>query len=110
PEQYTLDALVGDVLSVIDAYMLDTLDYLSYSLGARVGWRLASEFPGRVNRAVLGGLPDSDPLLRFRLDEARASIRGGSAVDDKLTATYLSLAATLPGNDPEALVSLVEGM
>jgi pimeloyl-ACP methyl ester carboxylesterase len=110
PESYTMAALVGDVLQVLDAYMLDEVAYVGYSLGSRVGWQSAVELPGRISRAVFGGIPHGDPLTAFRLDEARAFIADGTPVADRLTATYLSMASGIRGNDLTALVSLVEGM
>jgi pimeloyl-ACP methyl ester carboxylesterase len=59
---------------------------------------------------VLGGIPDGDPLTRFRVDEARRFVAEGVAPDDPLTAMYVQMAAGIPNNDLEALVSLVEGM
>jgi len=110
PEQYSMELLIGDLLAVLDTYMIDETHYIGYSLGARVGWQAALDFPDRITRAVLGGIPDGDPLTRFRVDDARGFIRDGSEVGDPLTWRYLSMAAGIPGNDLSALVSLVEGM
>lgn len=107
---YTMAHLVADLTAVIDTYLIDELALVGYSLGARVGWHAALELPHRITRLVLGGIPDGDPLTRFQVDEARAFLDGGPAVSDPLTATYLKVAGTLPGNDLTALVSLVEGM
>ena len=70
PAAYTMEILVADVLSVLDSYLLDEVCYLGYSLGARVGWHSSLAFPTRISRAILGGIPDGDPLTRFRLDQA----------------------------------------
>ena len=110
PSQYSMEQLVDDLLAVLDGYLLDEVALVGYSLGARVSWHAALELPTRVTRAVLGGIPGGDPLTRFRLDEARRFIADGTAVDDRLTDTYLSMAAGIPGNDLSALVALVEGM
>jgi len=110
PAAYTMDLLVADVLQVLDTFMLDEVDYVGYSLGARVGWQAAREMPNRITRAVLGGIPDGDPLTRFKVDEARAFLADGAAVDDRLTGAYLQMAGGIAGNDLGALVSLVEGM
>ena len=59
---------------------------------------------------MLGGIPDGDPLTRFRVDEARAFLEDGAPVTDPLTAAYLKMAGGLKGNDLTALVALVEGM
>ena len=110
PDSYTMGILVDDVMTVLDDYLLDEVSYVGYSLGARVGWEASRELPGRITRAVLGGIPDGDPLTRFQIDQARAAIASGGAADDPLTQGYLKMASGLPGNDLEALVSLVEGM
>ncbi|MCU1543159.1 MAG: alpha/beta hydrolase [Microbacteriaceae bacterium] len=110
PGAYRMDALVGDVLAVLDTFMLSEVAYVGYSLGARVGWASARELPDRITRAVLGGIPDGDPLTRFQIEQARAHIQHGREVDDRLTATYLNMASGIQGNDLEALVALVEGM
>lgn len=110
PAAYTMAALTADVLEVLDTFMLETVDYVGYSLGARVGWEAAGTFPERISRAVLGGIPDGDPLTRFQVEEARAAIANGTESTDRLTATYLTMARGIRGNDLTALVSLVEGM
>ena len=45
---YAMPLFVGDVLAVLDALGLERAHYLGYSLGARVGFSLAAEAPGRV--------------------------------------------------------------
>lgn len=110
PDAYTMELLVGDVEAVLDAYLITEVRYVGYSLGARVGWQAARELGGRIQRAVLGGIPDGDPLKRFQVADARAHLEHGHDVADRLTGTYLQMAQSLPGNDLLALVALVEGM
>lgn len=110
PERYTMQQLVADLESVIDTYLLDDVTLLGYSLGARVGWLGASALPHRISRAVFGGLPAGDPISSFDLGQARDSIRLSRPIDEPLTATFMRMAAGLPGNDLEALVALVEGL
>jgi len=110
PADYSMPILVGDLLNVVDTHLIDEFALLGYSLGARVGWHAALELPERLTRAVLGGIPDGDPLTRFEVDEARAFIAGGPRSGDRLTMSYLDMAAGMPGNDLVALVSLVDGM
>lgn len=110
PAAYSMEALTADVLTVIDTYLLDEVSFVGYSLGARVGWHASSELSVHITRAVLGGIPDGDPLTRFRVDQARAFLSDGTPVDDRLTAGYLTMADGIRGNDLTALVSLVEGM
>ncbi|MGY4857751.1 alpha/beta fold hydrolase [Cryobacterium sp. AP23] len=110
PDGYSMDLLVTDVLTVLDTFLLDEVDFVGYSLGARVGWHAARFMPTRINRAVFGGIPDGDPLTRFRVDQARAFVRDGVPVEDPLTAAYLKMAGAIRDNDLEALIALVEGM
>lgn len=110
PAAYTMELLVADVLQVLDAYLLDEVSYAGYSLGARVGWQSAREHPDRITRALLGGIPDGDPLKRFQVEDARAHIENGTDLTDRLTGAYLTMARSVPGNDLEALVALVEGL
>ncbi|GHD43963.1 alpha/beta hydrolase [Mycetocola manganoxydans] len=110
PDAYTMPLLVDDLLDVLDTFLIDEALFVGYSLGARVGWQACLDLPGRITRAVLGGIPDGDPLTRFRVDEAWASIETGVPPTDKLTAAYVTMAGGIPGNDLPALISLVEGM
>jgi pimeloyl-ACP methyl ester carboxylesterase len=109
-ESYSMALLIADLLAVMDTYMIDDAQYAGYSLGARVGWQAALELPERITRAVLGGIPDGDPLTRFRVDQARAFLAEGTPVDDRLTEAYLTMAGGIQNNDLTALVALVEGM
>jgi len=110
PAAYSMDALVADVQTVLDTYLVDEIATVGYSLGARVGWHAAIASPHLVTRSVLGGIPDGDPLTRFRVDEARAFLAGGPPVEDRLTRAYVEMANATRGNDLGALVALVEGM
>ncbi|MDM4763860.1 alpha/beta fold hydrolase [Galbitalea sp. SE-J8] len=109
-EAYSMTQLVTDVLTVLDTYMLDEAAYLGYSLGGRVGWQACLDLPHRIPRAVLGGVPDGQPLTRFDTDAARAYLDDGTPVGDRLTNAYVTMADRIPGNDLVALVALVEGM
>jgi pimeloyl-ACP methyl ester carboxylesterase len=110
PASYTMALLIDDLLAVMDTYMIDETQFAGYSLGARVGWQAALDLPDRITRGVLGGIPDGDPLTRFRVDQARAYLLDGIEVEDRLTRAYLTMASGIPNNDLDALISLVEGM
>ena len=110
PAAYSMALLVADVRAVLDTYLIDEAAFVGYSLGARVGWHAAIENGPSITRAVLGGIPDGDPLTRFRVDQAVARIEHGTPVTDRLTQSYLTMAMLTAGNDLRALVALVEGM
>ncbi|WP_307042493.1 alpha/beta fold hydrolase [Agromyces ramosus] len=107
---FSMDELVGDLVTVLDTYLLDSVLYAGYSLGARVGWQLAVQVPERVERAVLGGIPDGRPLARLQIDQASAYAERGIPVEDQVTRNYVTLAERVPGNDLRSLVALAEGM
>lgn len=110
PEEYTIPKLVGDIETALDTWMVDPVLYLGYSLGARVGWHVCSQLEGRVERAVLGGIPDGRPLGRLDLAQANAYIEQGVPVTDPATQNYVRLAERVPENDLRALVALAGGM
>jgi pimeloyl-ACP methyl ester carboxylesterase len=110
PEAYTMPILVEDLRAVLDTYLVDDVAFVGYSLGARVGWHAALELPVHISRAVFGGIPDGDPLTRFRVDQAKAYLADGTPVEDRLTQAYITMATGIGGNDLAALVALVEGM
>ncbi|NHI17915.1 alpha/beta fold hydrolase [Microbacterium excoecariae] len=110
PTDCTMDALVADIEAVIDTHMIDPVRYLGYSLGARVGWHAAAALPERIERAVLGGIPDGRPLGRLDLTQAREFAASGAEVTDPVTRNYVALAERVAGNDLNALVALAGGM
>ena len=108
--EYSMDALVNDLVTVLDTYLLDTVVYAGYSLGARVGWQLAVQAPHHVVRAVLGGIPDGRPLARLQIEQVRAYAEHGTPIEDRVTQNYVTLTERVPGNELLALVALAEGM
>ncbi|WP_353115012.1 alpha/beta fold hydrolase [Microbacterium sp.] len=110
PAAYSLRALAADVETVLDTYLIDTASYLGYSLGGRVGWQVALDIPDRIDRAVLGGVPDGTPLERLSLDQAQAHLDHGAPVEDPVTRSYIALTERVPGNDLQALLALARGM
>ncbi|KQM82525.1 alpha/beta fold hydrolase [Agromyces sp. Leaf222] len=107
---YVMDLFVEDVVTVLDDHLLQSVHYVGYSLGARVGWQVAVAHPERVDRAVLGGIPDGRPLARLQIDQARAYLEHGTPVEDQVTRNYVTLTERVPGNDLGALIALAEGM
>ena len=110
PDAYAIRTLVGDVETVMDTYLVEEAFYVGYSLGARVGWEVVRDLPQRIDRAVLGGVPDGIPLERLDLDQVRAYADDGTPVTDQATQNYIALTERVPGNDLRSLVALAEGM
>lgn len=109
-EGYVMTQLVDDLVTVLDTYLLDSVAYVGYSLGARVGWELTVTHPDLIERAVLGGIPDGQPLRRLDVVQARAYVDHGEPVQDAMTQRYVGLAERVPGNDLRALIAIAEGM
>lgn len=107
---FAMSAFVADLVVVLDTYLIDSVKYVGYSLGGRVGWQFAVEHPEKVERAVLGGIPDGRPLARVQIDQARAYADEGIPVEDAATRQYVGLAERVKGNDLHALIALAEGM
>lgn len=107
---YTVRTLAADIETVMDTHLIDSAVYLGYSLGARVGWEVARDLPHRIDRAVLGGVPDGIPLERLDLEQVRAYIANGTEVTDPDTKRYIRLTERVRGNDLRALLALAEGM
>lgn len=110
PHAYSLRALASDVEAVLDTYLVDQALYVGYSLGARVGWEVAQDFAERIERVVLGGVPDGVPLARLDLEQARAYAVDGTPVTDKATQNYMTLMERVGTSDPLALIAIATGM
>jgi pimeloyl-ACP methyl ester carboxylesterase len=52
PGAYAMEALVGDVLGILDALEVDRADVVGHDWGAALGWALAAFAPQRVRRFV----------------------------------------------------------
>lgn len=107
---YDIKSLAGDVETVLDTYLVDSARYVGYSLGARVGWEVSRDLGERIERVVLGGVPDGVPLGRLDLDQARAYVEHGTPVTHAVTQNYIALTERVPGNDLRALLAIAEGM
>ncbi|WP_404436611.1 alpha/beta hydrolase [Microbacterium aerolatum] len=110
PDAYAIRTLVADVETVMDTYLVEEAFYVGYSLGSRVGWEVVRDLPQRIERAVLGGVPDGIPLERLDLDQVRAYVADGTPVTDRTTQNYIALTERVPGNDLRSLLALAEGM
>src|ERR1700687_28730 len=53
---YAIDIMAGDVTHLLDHVGVPAAAYLGYSMGARIGLQVVMDFPGRLQRAALGGI------------------------------------------------------
>ena len=106
PTTGVVDLLAQAVAAVAPG---EEIDLLGYSLGARLAWALAAHPALAVRRVALGGLSPMEPFTMLDLPAARAAAAGGPAPADPITGMILGM-TTLPGNRPEALLDLIEGL
>lgn len=70
-EQFSVDAWVDDLLTVIDAAGLERVPLLGISQGGSVAIAFAVRYPERVSKLVLYGAYGRGPIGRARTPEAR---------------------------------------
>ena len=112
-ERYSPELMAGDLLVALDAagVAADTpVDVIAYSMGSRVALALAKVAPGRVRRMVLGGVGTKELFAAWDPDAAEAFLEHGTAAEDKVMQQTLTMAMSVPGNDPLALLACVRGM
>ena len=56
PAQYSIPAMSGDIIALMDHLNIDRADVMGYSLGGRMAAWLASNAPARLRSAILGGI------------------------------------------------------
>src|ERR1043165_9506591 len=56
PAAYTIDAMAGDALALLDHLAIPRADFMGYSLGVRIIGFLAVRHPERVRAAVIAGM------------------------------------------------------
>ena len=56
PEDYDEGRMAMDVIAVLAALEIPEVDVMGYSMGGQLALRLMHDAPGRVRRAVLGGI------------------------------------------------------
>lgn len=106
----TTSRVLADLIDVLDDAQLQQVDVLGYSLGAVFALELARAFPNRVRKLVLGGLAEGEVFSpRFR-DAARAFFMNGQHPSDPIDHALLTMATSVPGHDPAALLACVEGL
>ncbi len=56
PEAYGRDALLADVIGLMDHLQLGRVDLMGYSMGARLSLQTAMNHPGRISNLIVGGI------------------------------------------------------
>jgi pimeloyl-ACP methyl ester carboxylesterase len=107
PAAYFIPDMAGDVRRLLDELSIARADYIGYSMGARIGLQAVLDFPGRLHRAVLGGMgmsgavEDAEPIVR--------ALRGAEP-ETPSALSFQRFASGRPINDLEALAACMEGL
>jgi pimeloyl-ACP methyl ester carboxylesterase len=106
PAAYAGEVMAGDVARLLDHLSIETAHYLGYSMGARIGLQVMLDLPGRVSRAVLGGIGWAG-AFHVAPDIARAM--RGEPTTSPIAQTFYDFARARPINDLEALAACILG-
>lgn len=87
-DQYTMSALAGDVVTVLDFLQLDKVHFAGLSIGGMIGQTLALEHAQRFHSFMLcDTAPNTIPGGKPLWDERFAAIRAASSVEPLADAT-----------------------
>ncbi|QXJ26103.1 alpha/beta hydrolase [Actinomadura graeca] len=107
--EVTAPALAADLVAVMDQAGAATFDIVGYSLGARVAWEIPSAAPGRVERAVLGGLAPGEPFTAVDIEALHRAVSDGTECEDPFTAAIAGMVGA-HGDRAAGLALCVEGL
>src|ERR1700682_1007627 len=105
---YAIEVMAADVDRFLDHLDLPSAAYLGYSMGARIGLQVVLDFPGRVRRAVLGGIGTSGAIESA--EAIAESFLSGSPGDDPVAQSFYRFASAQPTHDLKALAACLTGL
>jgi pimeloyl-ACP methyl ester carboxylesterase len=108
PAAYAIGIMAGDIVRFLDHVEVPAAAYLGYSMGARIGLQVAMDFPGRLQRAALGGI-GADGAINSAEAIADAFLRG-EPTDDPIARMFYRFASARPTNDLKALAACITGL
>lgn len=106
PGPYTIDALAGDALAVLDQLGLDRVSVIGLSIGGLIAQQLAVAAPDRVAAlALIDTALAIPPAALWRERAAAVRAKGMAAIVDSVLARWLTAAA--PAHATESLRAMV---
>jgi pimeloyl-ACP methyl ester carboxylesterase len=113
PGAYGGEALIGDIVGLMDHLELGRVDLVGYSMGARLSLQTALTHPGRIANLVVGGVGDRllkpPPAEAPKMTMAEAMrAEDPQSIPDK-TMKGFRLFAEQQGEDRLALAAFTEG-
>ncbi|MEV6121218.1 alpha/beta hydrolase [Streptomyces sp. NPDC052077] len=103
------DAQARDLVTVLDESGAGEFDVVGYSLGARLAWELPAAAPGRVRRAVLGGLSPAEPFEAVDVAALHRAVADGTPPADPFTGAIAGMVGA-HGERAAGLALCVEGL
>jgi pimeloyl-ACP methyl ester carboxylesterase len=105
---YAIGIMAGDIVRFLDHVEVPTAAYLGYSMGARIGLQVVMDFPGRLQRAALGGIGAAGAIESA--DAIADAFLRGEPTDDPIAKTFYRFASARPTNDLKALAACITGL
>jgi pimeloyl-ACP methyl ester carboxylesterase len=105
---YNVELMAGDVVGVLDELDIESAAFLGYSMGARVGLEVLLEHPGRISRAILGGIGAAGAIEHA--EQIARAFRAGEPSDDPIAQSFYAFASARPTNDLKALAACIVGL
>ena len=109
PEDYEEGRMAMDIIAVLAALEIPEVDVMGYSMGAQLALRLMHDAPGRVRRAVLGGIGER----YFHPSKERAEIiakaltaRDASKITDPVAREFRTFCERA-GDDLQAMAACI---
>ncbi|WP_149551529.1 alpha/beta fold hydrolase [Streptomyces marokkonensis] len=100
---------VTDLVTVLDEAGATAFDVVGYSMGARLAWELPGAAPGRVRRAVLGGLSPVEPFEAVDVEALHRAVADGTEPADPFTGVIAGMVSA-HGARAAGLALCVEGL
>ncbi|MFF8811306.1 alpha/beta fold hydrolase [Streptomyces pactum] len=100
---------LSDLVAVLDEAGATTFDAVGYSMGARLTWDLPAAAPGRLRRAVLGGLAPAEPFEAVDVAALHRAVADGTEPADPLTSMIAGMVRA-QGTRAAGLARCVEGL
>ncbi|MFI4935050.1 MAG: alpha/beta fold hydrolase [Caulobacterales bacterium] len=116
PAAYGREALVGDIIGLMDHLDLKRVDLMGYSMGARLSLQVALQVPDRIANLIVGGIggrmlpgapPPDRPAPTMTMAEAMAVADPESLTDPMLRG--FRLFAEQQGEDLKAIAAFSQG-
>ena len=109
PVATSRDAMVGDLVGLLDALGLERVSVVGHSMGAMLGWALAAAAPARVERLVATAAPPETIPARVELFTTLARLRRTADESDWFRLLFQFLFSPSFFEDPALLRAAVLG-